>query len=167
MVDAFKNKFKTKIQAIEIYGGERTMCEDISAEENTEEIAEENGFIAWVKEHKFQLILAGISVTAVLSTALGLKNKDAITGLRNAIKKGNGSLYGVKNFEKGDLEKLEKTRKLIQQDYNNPNFDLDYRSYCRNLLNKFDNAIEKIKWADKKYGYPVHNNGGWHLPSDD
>ena len=44
----------------------------------TEEPSEKNGFIAWVKEHKVQLLLAGISVTTLLLTIIGLKNKDAI-----------------------------------------------------------------------------------------
>ncbi len=136
---------------------------------NTETIDEQKNFIAWIKEHKSQLILAGISVTAVLATVLGLKNKDAIAELWNTIKKSieKGSLYSAKWFEKASLEELEKARALVQQDYNNPNLDLDYRSNCWNLLNRFDNAIGKIKWDGKEYGYPVHSDGGWYLPSDD
>ena len=58
-------------------------------EEFTEEVADRKGFIAWVKEHKTQLILTGISVTTILATALGLKNKDAITDFWNTLKKQN------------------------------------------------------------------------------
>lgn len=78
-----------------------------------------------------------------------------------------GALYSSKWFEKANLEELETARKLVQQDYNNPNLDLDYRNYCWNLLNRFDNAIGKIKWAGKEYGYPVHSSNGWYLTSDD
>jgi len=138
-------------------------------EEFTEEVADRKGFIAWVKEHKTQLILTGISVTTILATALGLKNKDAIKELWNTLKKQieKGDLYSSKWFEKANLEELETARRLVQQDYNNPNLDLDYRNYCWNLLNRFDNAIGKIKWAGKEYGYPVHSSNGWHLTSDD
>lgn len=138
-------------------------------EEFTEEVADRKGFIACVKEHKTQLILTGISVTTILATALGLKNKDAITELWNTLKKQieKGDLYSSKWFEKANLEELETARRLVQQDYNNPNLDLDYRNYCWNLLNRFDNAIGKIKWAGKEYGYPVHSSNGWHLTSDD
>lgn len=38
-------------------------------EEFTEEVADRKGFIAWVTEHKTQLILTGISVTTILATA--------------------------------------------------------------------------------------------------
>ena len=51
------------------------------AEEITEEVADRQGFIAWVKEHKTQLLLTGISVTTILVTALSLKHKEAITEL--------------------------------------------------------------------------------------
>ena len=63
-------------------------------EELTEEVTDRKGFIAWVKEHKTQLILTGISVTTILATALGLKNKDAIADFWNTLKK---------QIEKGDL----------------------------------------------------------------
>ena len=139
------------------------------AKESTEEVVDKKGFIAWVKEHKTQLLLTGFSVTTILTTALGLKNKEAVTELWNTLRKQieKGALYSSKWFEKANLEELETARKLVQQDYNNPNLDIDYRSHCWELLNKFDNAIGKIRWAGKEYGYPVHSSNGWHLPSDD
>lgn len=87
----------------------------------------------------------------------------------NTLKKqiDRGALYSSKWFEKANLEELETARRLVQQDYTNPNLNLDYRDYCWNLLKRFDNAIEEIKWAGKEYGYPVHSSNGWHLTSDD
>ena len=136
-------------------------------EKITEEITDKKRFLVWIKEHKTQILLTGISVTAILATALGLKNKDAMIELWNTMKQQmeKGSLYSSKWFEKANLEELETARKYIQQDYNNPNLDLDYRDYCWKLLNRFDNAIGKIKWAGKEYGYPVHSSNGWYLPS--
>lgn len=50
-------------------------------------------FLSWVKEHKKQLIFGGLSITAIMGIALGLKNKDAITELwlelDKTIKKGS------------------------------------------------------------------------------
>ena len=139
------------------------------AEEIIEEVTNRNGFVAWVKEHKTQLLLAGISVTTILAASLGLKNKNAITELWDTLKKQieKGAVYSSKWFEKADLEDLETARRFVQQEYNNPNLDLDYKSYCWDLLNRIDNAIGKIKWAGKEYGYPVHSSNGWHLSSDD
>lgn len=42
-------------------------------------------FIVWVKEHKKQLLLAGISITAVIAAVIGLKNKDAIQELWSSL----------------------------------------------------------------------------------
>ena len=63
------------------------MAEEKIREEITEEVIDRKGFIAWVKEHKTQLLLAGVSVTTILVSALGLKNKDAIIELWNTLKK--------------------------------------------------------------------------------
>ena len=67
-------------------------------EEFTEQVADRKGFIAWVKEHKTQLILTGISVTTILATALGLKNKDAIADFWNTLHMAhpNGRFCGAK-----------------------------------------------------------------------
>ena len=42
-------------------------------EKITEEITDKKRFLVWIKEHKTQILLTGISVTAILATALGLK----------------------------------------------------------------------------------------------
>lgn len=137
--------------------------------QRVDETPEKNKFIAWVKEHKFQLLFAGVSITAVLLTIVGVKDKDALADLYNSLKKQieKGALYSAKWFEKASLEELYEARELVQNDYNNPKLDLDYRNECWNLLNRFDNAIGKIKWNGKEYGYPVHSSNGWYLPSDD
>lgn len=138
-------------------------------ERDTEEVIEKKSFIAWVKENKTQLLFVGVSITTIFATILGLKKKDAILEFWNSLKQEieKGSLYSTKWFEKASLEELETARKIVQQDYNNPKLDMNYRNECWNLLNKFDNAIGKIKWAGKEYGYPVHSSNGWHLQSDD
>lgn len=138
-------------------------------EQTNEDFSEKKGFVAWVKEHKVQLLLAGVSVTTLIMTILGIKNKDAINELWESLKKviEKGSLYSAKWFEKASLEELEKAREIVRLDYVNPDLDLDYRNQCRNLLSRFDNAIRKIKWAGEEVGYPVHSSHGWYLPSDD
>ena len=112
-------------------------------EEITDDVADREGFVAWIKEHKKQLLLAGISVTVILVKIFGSKNKDSITELWNMLKQQieKESLYSSKWFEKASLEELEAGRRCVQQDYNNPNLDLDYRNDCWKLLNTFDNVI--------------------------
>ncbi|EFV01478.1 hypothetical protein HMP0721_1461 [Pseudoramibacter alactolyticus ATCC 23263] len=42
---------------------------------------EKKGFVAWVKAHKKELIVAGISIGVILAVILGIKNKDALMKL--------------------------------------------------------------------------------------
>lgn len=44
-------------------------------------------FCIWVKEHKKQLIVAGISVAAIVSIIIGIKNKDTIIELWDSLEK--------------------------------------------------------------------------------
>ncbi|MBR3998958.1 MAG: hypothetical protein IKI93_11520 [Clostridia bacterium] len=48
---------------------------------------DEIGFWIWVKAHKKQLAIAGISLVALAALVLGLKNKDAIMKLWATLKK--------------------------------------------------------------------------------
>lgn len=138
-------------------------------EEPIEEIPEKKSFIDWVKEHKAQLLFAGVSITTVMATVLGFKNKDSIVELWDSLKKEieKGARYSTKWLEKANLDDLYEARKIVQKDYLNPKLDADYRSECWNLLAKIDNAIGKLQWAGKEYGFPVHGENGWHLPSKD
>lgn len=134
-----------------------------------EDLPERTGLVLWIKEHRRQLLFVGISVTTIIITTLGLKNKESINGLWESLKKEieKGSLYSSKWFEKASLEEIQKARKIVQKDYGNPELDNNYRSECWELLLKLNNAIEEKKWIGKEPGYPVHSEHGWHLLSDD
>lgn len=145
------------------------MSTEKMTDKKVEETPEGKGFIAWVKEHKVELLLAGISVTTVLLTLFGLKNKDAINELWKSLKEEieKGARYSEKWFSKASLEELEAAREIVQTDYRNPKLDIDYRDECWHLLKRFDNAIRNIKCQGKEVGFPVHSEHGWYLPSDD
>ena len=93
------------------------MAEEKIREEITEEVIDRKGFIAWVKEHKTQLLLAGVSVTTILVSALGLKNKDAIIELWNTLKKQieKGTLYSAKWLKKLVLRNLRQQENLFSR----------------------------------------------------
>ena len=48
---------------------------------------EKNDFLGWVKQHKKQLILAGISISVVIGIILGAKNKKILEELWETLKK--------------------------------------------------------------------------------
>lgn len=45
------------------------------------------GVVVWIKEHKAQLILAGVSITAIVGIVWGVKNKDELTKLWSSLAK--------------------------------------------------------------------------------
>ncbi len=47
---------------------------------------EKKGFIAWVKAHKKELLIAGVSVAAIIAIILGIKNKDALLELLGSLR---------------------------------------------------------------------------------
>lgn len=66
--------------------------ETTTLKQNAENVPEsKKGFLMWVKAHKKQLILAGVSITTIVGIILGIKNKDAIeelwTSLAKTVKK--------------------------------------------------------------------------------
>ena len=115
------------------------------------------------------MICAGVSLSVVLSTIVGLKNKDALTELWNSlkIKVEKGSMFSTKWFDKSSVEEINAARDLVQLDLNNPDLDLDYRDECRRLLGVIDNALYKKQDRGEAVGFPVHTPHGWYLPSDD
>lgn len=129
----------------------------------------ENKLVEWIKEHKVQLMFAGISITTLITMVLGLKNKEAITKLWNLLKQDieKGSLYSDKWFNNASLEELKSARECVRIDYLNSKLDMDYRIKCWDLLAKFDNFIGERNWAGKKYEYPFHSEHGWYLLRDD
>lgn len=59
------------------------LTDEANVPEQNLDVAQENkrGFLTWVKNHKKQLILAGVRTTTIVGIILGLKNKDALTAL--------------------------------------------------------------------------------------
>ena len=56
--------------------------ETVQMAQNVESVPEtKKGFLAWVKSHKTELILAGVSITTIIGVILGLRNKDALAEL--------------------------------------------------------------------------------------
>lgn len=146
------------------------MAEEKLEQNNMEEVTEEKkSFITWIKEHKTQLMIAGVGTAAFIAMVLGIKNKESISELLESWREDlkSGKPLSDKWFNNASLEELEEARTIVQNDYRNPGLDMDYRTDCHNLLFRFDQAIGKKKWAGKEPGYPVHSEHGWYLSSDD
>lgn len=70
-------------------------------------------------------------------------------------------------YESRSNEELDKEREKVRQDYCNPELDDDYRASLYFILHDFDEEMSKRAWGNEEFGYPIHNEHGWHLPEDD
>lgn len=139
--------------------------------QHTETVPETHkGFLAWVKEHKTQLILIGVSIPAIIAVVLGLKNKDTIKALWNQmneeIKKTN--MYSAKWFETVTDDTLSAEREKVRLAYCSSGDNFSEASRLQNLLWRFDKEMNKRAWGDEIPRAPsIHREHGLYLPNDD
>lgn len=99
-------------------------------------------FINWIKIHKKQLILAGISIPTLIAFVLGMKNKDDLLkiwdNLKNEIEKSN--LYSSKWFEGASDAELGIEREKVRLAYCSSGDDFNKASalqnFCGDLIRK-------------------------------
>lgn len=142
---------------------------------NDEPVTEESpkdrkGFVAWIKAHKKQLILIGVSIPTIIAVVLGLKNKDALKdlweNLNEEIKKAN--MYSTKWFETVTDDVLSAEREKVRLEYCSSGDNFSEASRLQNLLWRFDKEISKRAWGDETPHAPsIHREHGWYLSNDD
>ena len=142
----------------------KTYDEDLEVKENR------RGFIAWVKAYKKQLLLAGISISTIIVTILGLKNIDAIKALwkqlSEEIEKAN--MYSSKWFESVTDEVLSEEREKVRLAFCSSGDNFSEACRLQNLLWRFDDEMRKRAWGDEIPHAPsIHREHGWYLPNDD
>ncbi len=127
-------------------------------------------FIAWIKAHKKQLILAGISITTVIAIVVGIKNKSEIIKLWNALQEKikRGDIYSSKWLATATDTELDLEREKVRVAYCASGKDDHAASFLQNLLWRFDKEISKRAWGDETPHAPtIHREHGWYLPNDD
>lgn len=106
-------------------------------------------FIAWVKAHKKRLLLAGISVTAIIGVIIGLKNKDAIMELWDSLEKKltkiPEKLPEPLSVEQATPPALDKV--IPSQGNTSPQEAFDVRQHIRNLSGGRHHSAEKAAEA--------------------
>lgn len=145
--------------------------ETVALEQNAEVAPEtKEGFLAWVNAHKTQLILAGISVSAIIAAVLGLKNKDAIKALWDQVsaKTKEANIYSDKWFDTMTDEALSTEREKVRLAYCASGDNPLETSRLEKLLWRFDREMSKRAWGDETpHGPSFHREHGWYLPNDD
>lgn len=140
-------------------------------ETQVEEITkEQQGLLAWIKKHRKELIIAGISVTTIIFVALGIKKKDEISSFWNNLKAeiSKQNKYNSKWFETVTDEVLIAEREKIRIDYCASGNNFDEACRLERLLGRFDKEMSKRAWAGETPRPPaIHREHGWYLPNDD
>lgn len=112
-------------------------------------MTEKKKFIVWIKDHRKQLLVAGISVTAILGVIIGLKNKEAIlylqTSLEKSITKMHEKLPESMNVSKETPPALEKA--FLLRPYTSPQEAFDVSQHIRNLSGGRHHSAEKAAEA--------------------
>jgi hypothetical protein len=147
------------------------MNKEIQNEQELEEVTKDkNGIVTWIKAHKKQLLLIGISISTLIAIVLGLKNKDAIKelfdNLIDEIEKAN--LYSSKWFENATDAELDTAREKVRLDYCSSGDDFKAACSLQNLLGRFDKEMSKRAWGNETPHAPsIHREHGMYLPNDD
>lgn len=112
-------------------------------------MSEKHIFVDWIKAHKKQLLIAEISVTAIIGIIIGLKNKEAIRELWEVLE----------NSLSKTPEKLPESITIVQTAppvieevipvrlYTSPQEPFDVSQHIRNLSGGRHHSIEKAAEA--------------------
>lgn len=138
--------------------------------ENKKIKKEQKNLLSWIKKHRKELIITGISVTTIIFVALGIKNEKQIKLFFNNLKEeiSKPSIYSSKWFESVTDDVLNAEREKVRLAYCSSGDN--FRESCRQevLLRLFDKEMSKRAWAGKKPCPPSnHREHGWYLPNDD
>lgn len=112
--------------------------------EETQE--EQKTLIQWIREHKKEIAIAGISITAMVGLVLGIKNKEVMEALWNALKN-TDSKIPIKTETPRITEKVSNIESVVipmHREYKEP---FDVSSHIRNLHEGWKASPEKLERA--------------------
>lgn len=118
----------------------------IKTGEETQE--EQKTLIQWIREHKKEIAIAGISITALVGLGLGIKNKEAMEVFWNALKN-NDPKIPIKTEAPRITEQVSSIESVVipmHREYKEP-FDVSY--HIRKLHEGWKASPEKLAKSHK------------------
>ncbi|MDR4888225.1 hypothetical protein RGU12_11750 [Fredinandcohnia sp. QZ13] len=133
---------------------------------------QKNGFIQWVKANKKELIIAGVSISAIISIIVGIKNKDRIMALWESL---------IKSIENSPVKVQTSSREVVESITHEPaqvvevvsateiirfpsndktQVPFDVCDHIRNLPDGWHASAKKITTA-AEYGYNLKPGQTW------
>ncbi len=112
-------------------------------------MSERHKLVDWVKAHKKQLLIAGISFTAIIGIIIGLKNKEDIKGLWEALE---NSLSKTPKKPPESIAIVQTAPPVIEEAipvrlYTSPQEPFDVSQHIRNLSGGRHHSVEKAAEA--------------------
>lgn len=128
---------------------------------------EKKRFIQWVKVHKKELIIAGVSIAVIVVIIVGSKNKDSIDTLWVSLrKKLNQSLVKTTSIKKTCCGSLSEVERVLQAENiqfpASRNLQSSYNvcGHIRNLPEGWHASAEKKATAARR-GYKLKTGQTW------
>jgi len=133
---------------------------------------QKRGFTQWVKANKKELIIAGVSIAAIIGIIVGIKNKDSIITLWESLKKSvdnspvkiSTAPQKVVNslvHEPAQVVEVVSATKTIKFPSNhNTRVPFEVCDHIRNLPNGWHASAEKIATA-AEHGYNIQQGQTW------
>ena len=114
---------------------------------------ERKGFIHWIKEHKKELIIAGVSIGALALIVLGIENRDAIKevwdSLRNVVKYPTEKLTETATKVAVEIPQDSVMKVVSAMASNSSSIPFEVSRHIRNLPDGWHASPEKVAEALK------------------
>ena len=127
------------------------VAKELAEMEQTIECAPENkkGFLAWIKEHKKQLILAGISITTIVGIILSIKNGDTLLELWTLLSERVKKVHEAPALSAHVLQisVLELEAAASKRSYTPPSEAFDVNGHIRTMVAGRHHSAEKAAEA--------------------
>lgn len=125
-------------------------------------MAEKERLTDWVKKHKKELLLSGVSVSVILALIIGIKNRDErIKAWKPLIKLADEASQRASALTIS--VNLEELSVLESMDYNNPQMGAEFMDVCSHIRNLPEGripSVEKIASAAQR-GYELKPGQTW------
>lgn len=123
---------------------------------------EKKTFVDWIKEHKKELIIAGVSIAAIIAVIIGIKNHKALeevwASLRKLVEKTPETMPVAKSVPDTDMSPVKEIVEIniISSD----RVPHDVVEHLRNLPEGWKASAEKIATA-AEHGYDLLPGQTW------
>ncbi len=127
---------------------------------------EKKTLVSWIKEHKKELIIAGVSVAGIIALIVGFKNQDqiiaALESLKRTISKTPVSLNTEKviDIPTKAVIPIEITESSVSRSLPVDTVPFSVSSHIRNLHEGWSPSAEKIALAAER-GYDLKKGQTW------